>query len=311
MKRAIILLLLISIAQLASASKIYFYSGYVLTTENEKMDYEIKFTLKDDNKIIGYSITAKGTINEMKARLIGKYNPKNKFFYLKETRVLTAKREMMTYCYFVVKAKLVEDKKARFLKGTFIGYEEDRNTFCTKGRVFLRGSIKQVKKKAPIVAKPKSTPKPKVSPKPKATPKPKLVTKPKANPTQPKTTVKKRTVKRDTLRSDLAKKKQIEYEWDSDKLTVQFWDDSKLDGDALNFFINGRPIFRNHVLKGEKKIVSLPLNSGIYTLKIQAVNEGEKPPNTARVVLVDGLKNYDLITHIRKGQEVIIRLRKK
>jgi hypothetical protein len=100
-------------------------------------------------------------------------------------------------------------------------------------------------------------------------------------------------------------------EWHSDTAVIDVWDGGNVDGDRITLSFNGKTWLSSYALIKEKKQLRIPL-SGNKTdvVIIRADNEGSDPPNTASLLFTDGTKKYSVLAYNKKGQEVIIKLRR-
>lgn len=76
-------------------------------------------------------------------------------------------------------------------------------------------------------------------------------------------------------------------------ITVSIWDHSRVDGDRVDLFLNGRLIRRNITLKKQKIRFNLRIGRGTNTLEVRALNEGSSSPNTASME----------ISHVIQGKQ--------
>lgn len=64
-------------------------------------------------------------------------------------------------------------------------------------------------------------------------------------------------------------------------------DHSAIDGDLINILLNDEIIFSNVYLTADFQGFNVPLKTGFNKIEIQAINQGESPPNTAQFMVVD------------------------
>ncbi|MEX1002375.1 MAG: hypothetical protein WDZ35_09705 [Crocinitomicaceae bacterium] len=81
----------------------------------------------------------------------------------------------------------------------------------------------------------------------------------------------------------------------SDEITLKFWDGQSVDGDRISVKLNNKWLFQDLELKKipKKLTVKLP-KKGQYNLVMIALNEGDIPPNTASVLIIDGNKKNQI-----------------
>lgn len=100
-------------------------------------------------------------------------------------------------------------------------------------------------------------------------------------------------------------------DWYSDTVVVEVWDGGILDGDNISVFYNGTVVLNKYTLaKGHKRITTLISPTGIDELTFLANHEGNQPPNTANVTLVDGQNRLELFVYNSIGQKAVIKLLK-
>lgn len=267
--RTFIVLLFLGLPSLSIATQ-YNYTG-TLKTAGQTIKFELHYDINAKRVVNGYSLTGKGTKDETKSRIKGRFNKKTNSIFFYETVVLSsrAKYENLNFC--LLTGTLYQKKKGNevTLKGNFLGFIRGTKKKCASGKISLKG-------KEQIITKPK----------------PQLI-----------------KAKIDTLYSNISAKKIIDYKWLAKTIDLAVWDDYNADGDVLTIYFNGQKIVNNYTLKKTKKAISLSLDpTRKNIIKIVANAEGKAPPNTARLTLSDGKIQRDLITHIKKDQTVYIRL---
>ena len=267
-----ILFLLFCLLSIEGLSQNYQYNGY-LETAGQRMKFSLDFKLANDQSIVGTSLTAAGTADETKSAIKGRYNKSNNTLFFYETVVIYSKAKFINLNFCLLTGTLkIEDKADKgTLSGSFIGFIRGTKKQCASGKINLQGS--------PFVL--------------------------------PEREIKKPEPQLDTLYSNLGHKRMIEYTWQENKVELLVWDDYNADGDVLSISLNDKIVLNKYTLSKNKKslILELPLNRKGNYIKIVAHDEGKAPPNTARLLLMDGSTPHGLITHIKKGEEVIINLK--
>ena len=101
------------------------------------------------------------------------------------------------------------------------------------------------------------------------------------------------------------------YDWHSDTILVHIWDGGRVDGDVISIYQNDVPVLRNYTIKKEPKQLALTF-SGAKTevFTIVAHHEGNEPPNTTDVLLVDGSIRHSILVYNYIGKKGIIKIRK-
>ena len=99
---------------------------------------------------------------------------------------------------------------------------------------------------------------------------------------------------------------------EGDSIRVSFYDNGDIDGDSISVFLNKAPVLVKHVLNERALNLYLALDS---TLEINEVgmlaeNLGRIPPNTALMVITDGINRYEMYLSSSLTQNASVRLRK-
>lgn len=79
------------------------------------------------------------------------------------------------------------------------------------------------------------------------------------------------------------------------KVTIKVWDHQTVDGDRVSLHLNERWILINYTLEKKKKIIEVELQEGRNEFTLHALNLGKYEPNTAAVIINDGVKDYEII----------------
>lgn len=95
-------------------------------------------------------------------------------------------------------------------------------------------------------------------------------------------------------RSDQASKRKVVsskvWKVKSNKITLEVWDNNKVDGDIISLKMNNAWILTNFLLAKEKHIIQVDLKKKENELMLFAENLGSIPPNTASVTINDGIQ---------------------
>lgn len=106
----------------------------------------------------------------------------------------------------------------------------------------------------------------------------------------------------------LKKDEEMRLFWTSPNFVIEMWDNGKEDGDKITMTHNGKLLLRRYEVKKAKKRLEIPLDKGSHTFEILANSEGSIPPNTAKVVLIDGENTHSFSTHLQSGESSKIRI---
>lgn len=75
------------------------------------------------------------------------------------------------------------------------------------------------------------------------------------------------------------------YKTRKDHIILEFFESNKVDHDSISVCVNGKYILVNHGLTNEKVSIRVPLEKGLNTITVYALNEGDIPPNTATCLI--------------------------
>ena len=105
--------------------------------------------------------------------------------------------------------------------------------------------------------------------------------------------------------------KDIEIE--SDSIKVSFYDNGDIDGDSISVFLNKKPVLANQQLSSRSLNMFLALDTllEINELSMFADNLGRIPPNTALMIITDGINRYELYLSSSLTQNGAVRLKRK
>ena len=105
--------------------------------------------------------------------------------------------------------------------------------------------------------------------------------------------------------------KDIEIEGDS--IRVSFYDNGDIDGDSISVFLNRNPVVAKHYINDRALNIFLALDSTkeINELGMLAENLGKIPPNTALMIITDGVNRHEVYLSSSLTQNATVRLRKK
>ncbi len=78
------------------------------------------------------------------------------------------------------------------------------------------------------------------------------------------------------------------------EVTISVWDAEAIDGDSIALILNGEYILQNQSLTEEKILVKAQLKPGKNYLVLYAHNQGKYPPNTAAIIVDDGIRKNQI-----------------
>lgn len=97
-----------------------------------------------------------------------------------------------------------------------------------------------------------------------------------------------------------------------DHAYISAYDFGRFDGDKVAVYVNNKPVQTNFLLVHRIKTIKIPLDIGINTIEVIALNEGELSPNTGAFSFFDGnkeiiLKNKWLLATGAKVKAIMVR----
>jgi hypothetical protein len=285
----------------------------VIVVGAESFTYKLVFT--DSNGIVsGHSFTY--LPEESKAVISGKLDRKNRTFTFRETEMLYSKGQHVGAVMCLINARLnyISDKKSGTLKGSITSAQAD-NTACSGGTIVFNksGELEEL-----FAAPQKPTAKNPVDSTNKVRPKA-----PERENNMDMAVAMGGKKKRDTLmpipptvteaKAPIVVEKitagiEKSYEWASDSLVLEVWDGGNIDGDRISVSFNGTPYLKNYFLIKTRKQLRLPVPVGNNVITIVADNEGSDPPNTATILLRDGLTMHNVLAYNLQGQKAVIKI---
>ena len=112
-------------------------------------------------------------------------------------------------------------------------------------------------------------------------------------------------------------KRQTIYNMDvevaSDSVRVSIYDNGDIDGDTVSIFLNKKPVLIKQELTARALNVYLALDktADIQEISMFAENLGKIPPNTALMVVSDGVNRYEVYLSSSLLQNATVRLKRK
>lgn len=266
----------------------YEFLGAIKLNGNDKALITYRLVFEENNGIInGYSVTDLDGIHETKNTISGTYDRKTKLLTFQEKDILYTKSKFSqaSFCFinFSGNVKLVNNTSK--IDGVFKGLYKNKKK-CIDGTIALVGSNK-IYSLAEKVNK-------KIQKSNKIDKEVKL----KSNP----------IALLDSLRiNKLSKEQNLSVFWDSKVVKIEIFDSGKEDGDIINLYHNGKLILENYKVKLEKKIISVTVDLSVTNeFKIFAINEGTIAPNTAKIILYDSNRTFELFTSFKKNEFAFI-----
>lgn len=270
----------------------YEFFGIVKLNGDAKnmISYRINFQEKN-GKINGYSITDLDGEHETKNVITGTYDSKTKTLNFKENEILYTKSSFSqsSFCFINYTGKIKLVNKNSKLEGDFKGMFKNKKN-CINGTLTLIGSEK-IYDKLNLITK-------KIEKSKKIDEK----TKKEVNPIQ---------FMDDLKVNKLTKNQNMSVVWEDKNIKIEIFDAGKEDGDKINLYNGTKLILSNYEITNKKKIIAIELDKDNLEFTIEAVSEGTIAPNTAKVILLDKNRSFELMTNLSKGEKAKITFIKK
>lgn len=125
------------------------------------------------------------------------------------------------------------------------------------------------------------------------------------------------TPRLEEMLTDAFKKRTKVYNKDldveSDSIRITFYDNGDIDGDTISVFLNGAPVLTNQMItdRGTNIYVKLDSMKSVNEISMFAQNLGKYPPNTALMVVTDGMTRYEVYLSSSLTQTATVRLVRK
>ena len=102
-------------------------------------------------------------------------------------------------------------------------------------------------------------------------------------------------------------------EIESDSIRISFYDNGDVDGDSISVFLDKNPVLTKQGISARALTLYLSLDSAksVHEISMLAENLGAYPPNTALMVITDGINRYEVYLSSTLTQNASVRLRKK
>ena len=98
-----------------------------------------------------------------------------------------------------------------------------------------------------------------------------------------------------------------------DSIRITFYDNGDVDGDIISVFLDKNPVLVRQEItdRGTNIYLALDSTKDVSELSMFAENLGSIPPNTALMVITDGVNRYEIFLSSSLSQNATVRLRKK
>ncbi|OQP54591.1 hypothetical protein A4H97_21730 [Niastella yeongjuensis] len=104
-----------------------------------------------------------------------------------------------------------------------------------------------------------------------------------------------------------------ELEITSDSIRISLYDNGEIDGDTVTVFLNGQPVMSHQELTARAVNIYLTLDNSkdVNEVSLFAENLGRIPPNTALMVVTDGISRYEVFLSSSYTQNATVRIKKR
>jgi hypothetical protein len=99
----------------------------------------------------------------------------------------------------------------------------------------------------------------------------------------------------------------------SDSIRISLYDNGEIDGDSVTVFLNGKPILTHQELTARAINIYLTLDNSkdVNEVSLFAENLGRIPPNTALMVVTDGISRFEVFLSSSYTQNATVRIKKR
>jgi hypothetical protein len=259
--------------------------------------YQLEVVDDGTGKLKGQNVSIVENGRKIIGEVVGNIVYAKKRMYFKEIRVTNLRKgeTQNDYCFFEINADYFIKDGRTIISGKFVGRSPNGNT-CGSGDIYLMGPKSVEKIHTEYIQKIEAAKLPTIIK--KITP-----------PVFKNKSVKKVEPKIDTSATTLTLKPTEKnifpsvgkgvsmYEYDSDTLKLFISDYDKNDGDRISLYINGKALMNNYTLTSTVDSMSINMldygnGTGIDTISVYAQNEGYYSPNSAKILIVDGIQQY-------------------
>ena len=99
----------------------------------------------------------------------------------------------------------------------------------------------------------------------------------------------------------------------SDSIRISLYDNGEIDGDTVTVFLNGTPVVTHQELTARALNIYLTLDNSkdVNEISLFAENLGRIPPNTALMVVTDGISRFEVFLSSSYTQNATVRIKKR
>jgi hypothetical protein len=296
------LLMVISL-QLAAQQPEIILKGFLGVEGGESYTYKLVFR-DSSGYISGFAYTWLYEQKQVKASITGQIDRTNKTLSFKETNIIsnTGFESNTTICLIQAQLKYNRDNETMVFSGA-ITSSDISNVYCGQGTITLTDDDALKSLFVETSVKPETK-----------------LSAAKGKSRQPVTIIYDTVIKRPDRNvssyppidkeEKLTSGEEKMVKWETDSIKIKLWDGGEIDGDIVTLSINNIPILSKYKLEKQPKLLTIPANQTEIQVVITANNEGNTPPNTANLTLVDGSKEYPFLVYNTIGKQATIRFKK-
>ncbi len=297
-----IVLSFLSIAYAAAQGRQYQLNGFMGVQGGEVFSYVLSLSDSSENMLTGFAYTYLQKNNEVKAAVTVYIDRKEKTITLKETHIIVNNGFKSKALICLIDAQLRYIPAEKTLSGPLNTHTSGNDALCSKGSITFNHPEEIAKLFDPVAEEIKEKPATATAkPKPKPV---RIIVDSTLPARQPVAT------KAEPKQVSITEGRDKTYDWRSDEIIMEIWDDNTVDNDRISVFYNGNIILENYTLTSEKKKLHLPVGGNeLNIIRIAANNEGNDPPNTATILLTDAGTQHVVVAHNKVGKSALIKIR--
>lgn len=275
-------------------SQVIELTGVAVIGNFEMSKYKIVYEINDDNSIKGYSISDLGGDAQTKAKISGTFNPRKKTLRFEEKNIMSTKLSLSfnDFCLMTVTGKFDKKGDKQIFTGEFKSKSPNQKLVCDSGTMILTTTQNIIELAAKYSKLPEYSQLPDTV---------KQIINENLPPV--KSVEKVRSIQAGSI---------TKYMLMSDTVRLEIFDDQLQDGDKITVLKNNVEVLSNFETTKKVQILKFAIdkneNSVLFT--IISTDEGTSPPNTVKVILVNGKERTLLVAPLKKGQMVKILLRR-
>lgn len=269
-------------------------SGAIVIDRTEVMSYSIVFELNRDNTFTGYSISDKDGVEETRAAVSGKYNPKENSLHFEETRIEStrSKTPASEFCLMTVDGKFDKKGKGAVFTGKFTSYNPNPVIICASGTIMMMAEEKleelSAKTSKSLAKLPPSGSEKSEQPTPEEM----------------------AGWKRNLIEVEAGSVTELKLA--SSKLQIDLVDDRFPDGDKITILKNDERVVSGLTITNKVQSFSfdIPKNANEIAFTFIAEDEGSIALTTLRAFFRNGPENNMVMSSLNKGQSVKVVLKR-